>query len=510
MKYIKFIFPLIAILLVNCDDDFLNTIPTDRIAVDQFWSQEQDGILTTNACYRGLNLFNMFHFEGCSDNGCTSQTWREAYMVANGSFNSSWGWINTVWSDAYTYIRQTNDVIAHVDDIPGMDQELKNRLKGEALTIRAYLYNILTFLYGDVPYFREPVTLIEEGKAPRESKDKIINDMIADLDMAAGYLPVRYTLSADQGRITRGTAYAVKARLCLHHGKYQQARDAAAEIMKEDIYPYRLYSDYTEIFTYENQMNSEVILDIQYMPDLRVHNSFEFYGPRSAQGTSNHIPTRSLIDEYETGDPRLRASILMPLDPHPYISGIFDPTPGSGTVDECGVSYYATCTGYQYRKYVLIEDARFPARCNINLIMIRYADVLLMFAEAENELNGPTQAAYDAINAVRKRARGDDEGIIPDLSGLTKEQFLDAVLKERRVEFAGEGLRYFDILRRKLAEDVLNGTVYGMDYIDEDGTQKTVVVETRVFDRNKNYLWPIPEAQLRLNPHLAGNQNPGY
>ena len=510
MKYINLAFLLIVSLLVSCDDDFLNTIPTDRIAVDQFWTQEKDGILTANSSYRGLELFRMVSFEGCSDNACTAKTWEDGYMVANGSFNSSWTFVSGIWSDAYTWIRRTNDVIAHVDEIPGVNQDMKNRLKGEAMTLRAYMYNILTILYGDVPYFREPVMLIEDGKRPRESKDKIINDLIADLDMAAGYLPVSYAGSADRGRMTRGAAYAVKARMCLYHGKYQQARDAAAEIMKEDIYPYRLFPDYAGIFTYANQMNSEVIIDIQYVPTLRMHSIFSQYGPRSAQGVSNFSPTRSLVDTYEPDDPRLRASILMPLDPNPYVGGIFDPTPGSGTVDEAGVSYNATVSGYQYRKYVLADDVTFPSRCHINLIMMRYADVLLMFAEAENELNGPTQAAYNAINAVRQRARGDNTGILSDLAGLTKEQFLDAVLKERRMEFAGEGLRYFDILRRRIAEYVLVGPVYGMDYIDADGNAKTVTVENRIFDKNKNYLWPIPESELRINPNLAGNQNPGY
>ena len=100
MKNNKLIYPLIILLLVSCDDDFFNTIPTDRIAVDQFWTQEKDGILTTNSCYRGLELFRMVIFEGCSDNACTSKTWEAGYMVANGSFNSSWGIVGDVRNDS--------------------------------------------------------------------------------------------------------------------------------------------------------------------------------------------------------------------------------------------------------------------------------------------------------------------------------------------------------------------------------------------------------------------------
>lgn len=505
---------LYALLLVavcgGCDDGFFNTEPTDRISVDKFWTQEKDGILATNGCYPGLSVFKMFSFEGCSDNACTAQVWIDAGMIANGSFNSSQDWVKVTWKNAYANIRRTNDVITHIDEIPDMDDALKKRLKGEALVIRAFLYNLMTSLYGDVPFITKPITLIEDGKQPRESKSVIVDAILKDLDEAVNYLPIRYETNEDKGRITRGAALAVKARICLYNGMYKEARDAASQIMQAE-YGYQLLPDYASIFDYNHEMNAEVILDDQYMPDLRMHDSFRTRGPRSAQGLSEYVPTRSLVDEYQAGDTRIAANFLLPGDENPYVGGIFNPAPGSGTVDEAGVSYYATSTGYQYKKYVLKEDMTYIDRCNINLILIRYADVLLMFAEAENEVNGPTQAAYDAVNAVRGRARGNDATVLPDLKGLSQDQFREAVRKERRMELAGEGLRYFDILRWKTAEVVMNGPVYGMDYTEAStGAKKTIIVETRKFDKNKNYLWPIPESELRLNPNLAGHQNPGY
>lgn len=509
IKYLFYI-PLFMLGNIACDDSFFETEPTDRISVDKFWKQEKDGVLATNGCYQGLSVFRMFSFEGCSDNACTAQTWLDAYMVANGSFNSSWQWVKDTWVNSYRNIRRTNDVILHVCEIPDVEDSLKNRLKGEALVIRAYLYNLLTTLYGDVPFITKPITLIEESKVPRESKSNIVKSILKDLDEAVNYLPIRYESNEDRGRITRGAALSLKARICMYNDMHEQAREAASLVMNPE-FKYELLSDYASIFDYAHEMNSEVILDDQYMPDLRMHGAFRSLAPRSAQGLSEYVPTRSLVDEYEMGDSRLEANFLLPGDVNPYVEGIFNPAPGSGSVDEAGLSYYATPTGFQYKKYVLKEDANYTDRCNINLILIRYADVLLMFAEAENELNGPTQAAYDAINAVRRRARGSNDDVLPDLKGLSQEQFRQAVRKERRMELAGEGLRYFDILRWKIAEDVLNGEVNGMDYIDkETGKIKTIIVETRKFDKNKNYLWPIPESELRLNPALSGNQNPGY
>jgi hypothetical protein len=493
-------------LLISCDDNFLNTEPTDRIATNKYWTQEKDGILATNACYRALGaVFRMIDFEGCSDNAVSTQTWKDGYMVANGSFNSSWGVVSSVWSDCYKYIRMTNDVITHIEEIPDMDASLANRLKGEALFIRAFAYNTLTALYGDVPFITEPVTLIDDSKKPRENKTVIIDAILKDLDLAASSLPIKYADNADKGRITKGAALALKARICLYNERFDEARQTAFEVMSTN-YEYQLLPVYAEIFDYNHELNEEVILDDEYIPNLRMHNSFESIGPRSAQGLSEYVPTRALIDTHEEGDIRKMANYIMPGDPNPYIDGLlFDPTPGSGTVDEAGHSYYATCTGYQYKKYVLKEDLAYPNRCSINRILIRFADVLLMFAEAENEINGPTTTAYDAINKVRQRAS------LPPLSGLSKDDFRTALQKERRVELAGEGLRYFDILRWKTAEYALNGPVYGMDYVDSvTGEDKTIIVETRKFDKNKNYLWPIPESELRLNPELTGHQNPGY
>lgn len=512
-KYI-YGFIVLFLCLVSCDDSFLVTDPTDRIATDKFWKQEKDGVLATNSCYQAFHeIFRsyLYVFEGCSDNACSTQTWLEGYMIANGSFNSSWDFVKNTWRDSYSFIRRTNDVITHVEDIPDVDSALKNRLKGEALVIRAMIYNMLTVLYGDVPFITQPVTIIDDSKQPRENKHVIVESILRDLDEAIGYLPIRYTNNEDKGRITKGAALAIKARICLYNEKYAEAQQAAWQVMQPE-YGYSLLSDYARIFDYEHEMNEEVLLDDQYMPDLRRHDVFRHIGPRSAQGLSEYVPTRALIETYEKGDTRRDANFIMPNDPHPYIDGmIFDPTPGSGTIDEAGVSYYATCTGYQFKKYILKEDMAYNDRCHINFILMRYADVLLMFAEAENEVNGPTEAAYNAVNQVRSRARGNNPDILPDLKGLSREELREVIRRERRMELAGENLRYFDILRWRIAETVLNGPVNGMDYRDAaTGEMKTILVENRKFDPAKNYLWPIPESELRLNPALSGHQNPGY
>ena len=513
-KILFFLISCIVTVLIGCDDKYLTTEPTDRISSDNFWKKEEDGILAVNASYTGLDVFRLFSFEGCSDNAITAKTWTDCYQVANGSFTSSWPWVTEAWRDAYTGIGRANNVVQNIDRITDMDPVLQKRLKAEARVMRAFLYNILINLYGDVPLITEPVEIIDDAKKVRESKEKVFDFIVKELDLAIPDLPPGYGQS-DIGRITKGAAYALKARACLWQGHFKEARDAAKAVI--DLGTYQLLPDYSKLFTYSTENNIEVILDDQYMPINRTHNSFQQLGPRSSEGLSNYVPTRSLVDAYEPLDPRRNATILFPGDINPYEDGnqIFDPSPGSKTPDEANVSYDATCTGYQFKKYVLKEDRAYNTRCNINLVEIRYADVLLMFAEAENEVNAtPSPAAYNAVNDVRYRARPadhkDDGTILPDLKNLSKEDFREAVRRERRVELAGEGLRYFDLLRWRTAENALNATVYGMDYKEPGtGEMKTIRLETRKFNPSRNYLWPVPEQELRLNPNL-GQQNPGY
>ncbi|MCD7937323.1 MAG: RagB/SusD family nutrient uptake outer membrane protein [Tannerellaceae bacterium] len=506
-------FVLLTVWFSSCDDSFLDRLPKNELTTETFWEQEKDGIQATNACYsifRAREVTDIFEMEGYSDNGCTARSWEDPARIANGSHTSMLDIFKKVWRNNYECIRRANEVRVNIHRIPDMNETLRKRLIAEVTVLRAYCYNTLTNLYGDVLYFDEPVTLIEDAQKPRRNKSEIVDILLQELKDLAPDLPISYD-SSDKGRVTRGTAHALRARIALLNGRYDVAREAAAEVMKPE-YGHGLLENYSSVFTYENQNSKEVLLDLQHMPDLAAHDLYERMGPRSARGQSYYVPTRALVDAYEPGDPRLYATMIQPGDAHPYLEGeLFNPAPGSGTLDEIGTSYHATISGYQFKKYVLKEDMEFPTRCSINIILLRYAEVLLTFAEAENEINGPTQAALDAINEVRRRARGGSIDVLPDLSGLTQEQLREAIRQERRIELAGEGIRYFDILRWRIAETVMNGTVYGMDYLNPETNRiEPIFVERRVFDKNKNYLWPLPASEIRLNPELAGHQNPGY
>jgi hypothetical protein len=181
----------------------------------------------------------------------------------------------------------------------------------------------------------------------------------------------------------------------------------------------------------------------------------------------------------------------------------YNSLPGSGTPDEVRNDFNATSTGYQFIKYVDLADRDDRGNSGIHFILIRYADVLLMYAEAKIELNEIDASVYDAINQVRTRA-----GMPAVAPGSMSQAELRELLRyERRVEFAMEGHRIFDIRRWKIAEVVMPGQHFGIDYM-EGGQLQTIPADNRVFNPARDYLWPIPATEIELNPSMT--QNPGY
>lgn len=248
------------------------------------------------------------------------------------------------------------------------------------------------------------------------------------------------------------------------------------------------------------------------------------WSQRNGQGSV--VPTKTLLDAYQMAngkeindpaggfnaqapyqnrDPRLKYSVYTIGDPLPD-DKLYNSRPGSGTADAVGFSWFSTTTGFNVKKYINKEDLADPTNSGINIILIRYADVLLMYAEAKIEINQVDQSVLDAINQVRQRP---DVNMPPITGVLSQAALRDIVRKERMIELAFEGLRYFDIRRWRTAEAVMPGNVFGMTYEDR-GILKTIEVPafTRTFDKNRDYLWPVPQKERELNPQLT--QNPGW
>ena len=522
MKYLKYltILTMTVSFMMGCKKELLQTIPNDRISTEIYWRTEADAILSANAVYTFMSesAEHFVSWDGMSDIMYANPTGPQEALIARGGFNTLNGRISNDWNRAYAGIRAANSFILNVDRVATTNTALINRLKGEVRTLRAYFYIRLAFLYGDVPLVTKEITS-EEGQLIKQTPVSQVWDFIStELTEAAVLLPLNQT---DIGRIRRGAAIALKARAMLYAKRYQEAANAAQAVM--DLNLYSLYPSYKTLFSYAAENNSEVILDIQFIRDNYSNNIYFMLAPRSTNGNSIWVPTKKIVDAYQmknglnitdpgsgydplkpflNRDPRLSYSVFVPGDSLPN-NRVFNSLPSSRTGDGVGTSFVVSATGYNVKKYVNKEDLVFASNNGINFILMRYAEVLLIYVEAKIELNQIDASVYTAINRVRQRP----DILMPIIpNGKTQTEMRNIHRQEQMVEFAFESQRFFDIRRWDIAKNIMPGKVFGLTYTATDGSRLVVEVPgyTRTWEPFYN-LWPIPQKELELNRNLTQN-----
>lgn len=522
MKTKIYIALLIILTGAGCKRDLLETVPNDRITSNIFWKQEKDAVLAANAIYTFMDGVSIFSFDAISDIAHSNLVFLEEANIERGTYDAFNLIVINEWGNDYKGIHAANYFLENIDKVPSADTALINSLKGQVRVLRAYQYLKLVFLFGDVPLVTKSLT-IEEGKNLVRTPSTEIWDFInAELTAAAGQLPLA---QADKGRITKGAALALNARAMLYAGRYQAAAAAAKAVM--DLHAYSLYPEYKKLFSYGAENNAEVILDKQFIKDIYPSNIFTVLAtPSLANDGLYFVPTETIVNAYEMAngrnisdpasgfdpyhpyqnrDPRLAYSVFFPGSTLPN-GKTFNSLPGSGTPDALGFNASSSTTGFTIRKYVNADDLSDPLNSGINIILLRYAEVLLTYAEAKIENRSVDQSVYDAINEVRQRADVNMPAITP---GKTDEQLREIVRHERMVELAFEGQRFFDIRRWKVADQLMDAPIHGMTYANANGQLIRVNVQfKRSFQAGKDYLWPIPQKERDLNKHLT--QNPGW
>jgi len=497
--------------LSGCNEE-LNTVPTGSVSELIFWQAENDAVLAVNAAYDGLDGNGLAYLATTTDIAMHAPSGPQTmYDIAVGTIDPTNYEVRNYWTRYWIAIRKANDPINNIDKIEAGDPVLLARLKAEARFLRAYYYTMLTNLYGDVPLVTEPLEITAE--VSRNSKSEVVDFIIAELDAIAGTLPLSYS-GDDVGRATRGAALALKARVALYNGRYTVARDAAKAVM--DLGIYELYPDYEKLFWYEGKNCSEVIFDRQYA----VGYGYTNYVSRSAAsigGGSGIEPLRAylLLHEYKdaqdpeneyTGlDPRFGYNVLYPGAVTPT-GAIYDSRPSSTTEDKIASSEFSTVYGFNVKKGIdWAVDGADPSQSTISFILIRYADVLLTYAEAKIELNELDNSVDDAINQVRARTTVEMPAIA---SGKTQAELRQIVRNERTVELAFEGLHMFDMIRwgegAKKTQPAL-----GIKYKNEAGEWEiTDRGATRSFRADRDNVWPIPQTEVEVNTNIG--QNPNY
>jgi hypothetical protein len=514
-------------------NDLLNVVSPTTVSDANFWTQEADAQLFLTGTYSTLpGWFDVIGMDGLTDNGGVNRQFDNRYVFSDGSFDPQSGYARGLWVQYYNGVSRANQLLANIDRIPTgkIDPTRKARYIAEAKFLRAVDYLQLVSLFGDVPM---PLTVLTDAEAratPKTAASKIYDQILTDLDQAAAGLPAAYT-GSDIGRATKWAALSFKARAALYAGRFQIAADAAKQVI--DGGAFTLHPDYAQLFTYAGENNKEAIFVRGYAKTAQAtgqnSNVFGEFGPPTNSAAGRVVPIRSLVDaylmtdgkpitssplynsapypnatgtQYSNRDPRLAATILYP--GASWDGGTFDSRPiGLSTKPEA-ISLgneNVSVTGFNIRKYIDLADKADRGNGGIDLMLMRYADVLLMYAEAKVALGQASDpAAVAAFNAVRARVG------MPTVALLTE----DVVRLERRVELAFEGLRLFDIRRWKIAAAVMPvPAVTGIDYINAAGTKITAAqpASARAFPA-RDYLWPIPQSELDLNPTLV--QNPGF
>jgi|SRR5665647_504240 len=468
---------------------FLKEDPKNLVAITNFYQTENDAVSAVNAIYAYLNSTStgstagVYHSTFWAMAGLASDEMFSEQVFApdldqigkftEGPVNAS---IQETWTMHYKAITVANIALARIPAIQ-MDAVLRTRLINEAHFLRGLLYFDMVRMFGKIPLVlqeNEPLT------PEPASVDDIYNQIIADL-VAAEDLPDNYPPGAGRGRATKGAAKAILAKVYLTLGKWQECADLCKQII--DSNQYALWDDFADVFKIANRGGKEAIFSVGFgdaggaiifweagqfnvrllPPQLSVE------GVQNAQGWQ--LPTQNLYDSYDAADRRRAVTFITQIDNpngstttiRPYIQKYWDRTAepqGNGSTNDYPV--------------------------------IRYADVLLMYAEASNEL-GNSSEAHKYINMVRKRARFDGSvyrNTVPDYVNLSQQEFRAAVLKERRLEFVAEGQRWFDLVRTKTLETLVP------------------IAKPGITPSQKNYLYPIPQNEIDLNPNLV--QNPGF
>jgi hypothetical protein len=529
-------------LLVSTSCNELDLAPTNKFTENNYWTSAEKANMVLNMAYsQMLNSGYFFSNEALSDNLYEGRGSSSEKAISSGQADASNGRFNSEWQDSYSGIKTVHTFLENVDRVPGMDEDLKARMVAEARFIRAYLFFRLTTWFGDIPLFEKDLTLSESKEIGRTPQADVLTFVRNELDAILDVLPAKNGYADDdKGRVTSGAVVALKARTYLYSNDWENVVANCEKLINASTYgEYQLFPSYEGLFLPQNEYNSEVILDLGYVPSLRTWGNYYDYAPLSVGARVNALaPTQELVDDYimlngrtikadnsgynesdpyKNRDPRLSATVVYHgfdwKKPDGSVQKIFI-EPGTAPNESAAVDEYkgqgtnSTSTGYYMRKYYDPQSlASFTS--GLNLILIRYADVLLMYAEAKNELNQMNQDIWNkTIGALRKRAGFTDAAAIDYNPAWSTADIREIIRRERRSELALEGLRIFDIRRWRTAENVLNRYPHGARYGDPAIDNGYIRLDQRKFNPGRDYLWAVPQSQKDLNPNLG--QNTGY
>lgn len=506
------IFLVLLVLFTACSEEFLDKKPLVQSSAESFYSNESEA----NAAIIGI--YSILQNEGsqigpflivgddCSDNCDLGNNKSEAFSWLGGTAKQlltfqalSSNWVsNALWTQGWRGVTWATQAIERIAENPNIPESKRAQFTGEAHFLRGLYYFYMVRQYGRLPIVDHTLTY-DEYYTPRATIEKTWEFISSDFAKAAELLPEKSAYAGqDLGRATRGAANSLLGISYMYQKKYQEAYDALKKVV--DSGEYGLQPVYADCFTLEHENGIESIFEIQHSvsgtgwADANEGTILSFYehdadpddNIKWHNGWSMHCPTQDLVDAYEPGDPRLGATIIFPNE-------FFDGRINKNT---------ASSTGYQSKKWYVPYAQRSQtdqSDCGKNIIFTRYADVLLFMAEAANELNKPGEA-LQYLEMVRARARASATlpDVLPQVTDSGKDNLRVTIWKERRVEFACEGQRFWDLVRQGRAGQVMRA--YAAKYNSYKGQN---------FVDGVSEVVPIPRDQVDISNGTM-EQNPGY
>lgn len=575
MKNFRYIYLLIIIFLSGCNDNFLDKYPLDTVTHGTYWKTEDQLRAALYPCYEGLQFELIVYPSVFGDDVVWGSLSSGLSKVPGGRHTAMDGFpLTSFWSYTYGHIFNCNNFLDHYNAAE-IDQDVKDVYAAEVKVLRALQYFWLTSYWGDVPLVTKVITA-SEAYGPRTPKAEVIEFILKDLEWAAEKLGSEIQTGENLGRINKWGALALTARIALQNEMWELAASAAKEII--DNSPHELYSNYGDLYQLAgnsevNPANKEAMIYSLYVDNLRMNNlsnytctavdyirlnpskrlvdaylcsdgkpaktGLEYYQNTNVTTSDRYpYPEQHYVDYFTERDPRMAMTLYTPGDEWP---GGDDGDPDvDGGNELFQLPRFAVLqnnnrlganglTGFYFKKYNSLELAGQYNRDHNNINVIRYAEVLLIYAEALFNIQGETltQDQIDmTINQLRNRV-----GMHP--MKLTELQAWGMDLKtelhrERRVEMSMDGMRYFDVLRWREGEKFLGKAMVGPSLavcmndlgknpFPDNGTDEfgDIIYEKSVaeggldnFDPSKHYLWPVPYAERVKNPDLG--QNPGW
>lgn len=547
--YKRVVFVLVIFLTISCENN-INLEPEGIITAEGYFKSEEDYENALNALYSRLNVNDYdLWIEGVTDNGLVTHSWNRGYDLGRGIGNTFSSFPEGKWVSGYISIQRANNIINNIDkyEWPGGKNNIdRNRVLGEAQTLRAYFYLDLISTFGHIMFYTEnPNSVAESEKIEQVENPKKVFDFILDeLNKATEGLPDK---AANKSKIGKPAARLLRARAAAYAAGYLNDKSYFQIVMEETeplITSAPALADFSKLFVSGCEDLDEVILVKSYSPDIL--NYWGNWYNQSIGGYCVTTPVKALVDAFEyigekdekmpylNKDPRFYQTIYAPgmelrgkyynTIPNNVIENngkfYFDPNKDYGSLQDKevmigdvlgeggGSEWNKTPTGFSWKKY--FQESETWNTYN-SFIVFRYAEAYLLRAEALVERGGDLEEAKGLIKIIRDRA-----GNTNDIDKIVAEKYngslLDLIRNERRVEFAGEGLRFYDIRRWHILLDVMNKPIEGIEYRNFlFNPPKKVVYAPAIREpyTEKDFWWPIPQSEIDLNKGRI-KQNDGW